>query len=495
MKRTSSCTKTIVVLLGTVCFLSSYRPSFAREEPASDPSKIPPWVVKELRKTCDLLAREPEKNIVALDRIVHVQLCLKDLQGARKTFEAMAPVLEEDTQYFVEKLAVLEAETGDVESALKTLASVSKEEGEERRNCSVLLSVARAAAQSGRKAGAEKALARAIATGLRIEEGEDKQFALFEIGTTQIALGKREEARKTHRLLESLTAELKDKGQVRARALCQLGTLSAQLSDQKAAKHYFAESLRAMNVRQVPAADLMSMIAIAQAESGDMSGALATARSPSTLGSIAAIQLSRGDRAGAEETTKRIRHFLRYYSPTLSALAKSYANSGETGKALALAKGIEDEGCKAQLTLEIAASVAQRGDKKTARQIAEGIKPPLVLRDHKTWGKSYETSPFVVEYTNASAGARWEAAGDLTSAALLCRIALEGRGGIAYSEDLERWDVRKVARTQTAAGDASGSLSWVVKLSASKRLEGLLGMADGLALLANEKDRLGKKKD
>src|SRR5262249_22124419 len=155
--------------------------------------------------------------------------------------------------------------------------------------------------------------------------------------------------------------------------------------------------------------------------------------------------------------------------------------AGEGAKAITIAGNITEESRKAQAMLQIATILARRGDKTSARKLAEGLTYPRVrdeflrrlgqnqqfdFRDYKTWGEYYENTSV---FTISSFRAAQETAGDLTAAAMQCRVVLEGRGGISYSKVLDHWDVRKVAKAQATAGDASGALGWLEGLSASQR--------------------------
>src|SRR5262249_54658055 len=111
---------------------------------------------------------------------------------------------------------------------------------------------------------------------------------------------------------------------------------------------------------------------------------------------------------------------------------------------------------------------------------ALGGRKRFVFRDHTSWGELYESGP---AFTKISHLLNQQTAGDLTAAALRCRIALEGRGGITYSDVLDQWEVGTVAKAQAAAGDLTGALAWVERLSPPKRVEALAGLAESLATL------------
>jgi tetratricopeptide (TPR) repeat protein len=510
--RRSNPVKDLVVVLSAAWFICSGRTLLAGGAPEVDRA----FVIGHLRNASRLLPTERDQKLHALARIGIAQVQLKDLQGALKTLQTVPPIERRIMYDFVAQLGSLEASMGDPENAVTTVESVAWQSWH-FEHCEALLAAARAAAKTGRKAATERAIVRSIEIAMRMEDDHHHMpDILCKIGTTQIAVGASAEAKKTRRLLESLTDRLKEDDQARARSLRHLGLLCARLSEHQAAKVHFANALRAINPRVATAGSAYRWIAEAQAEFGDIEAALTTARSIGTpfhryedrdaaLQSIAMLQLSINNRAGAEHTVKQIPQFFQYHSEALTALVESYARAGEANKAIAMANSIIEDSRKAQAMLQIATILAQRGDKKVARKIAEGLTYPRFrdgllrrlghnqqfnFRDHKTWGELYESTG---EFTIASSRGNQATAGDLTAAAMQCRIALDGRGGIAYGKVLEYWDVRKVAKVQAAAGDASGALDWLEGLSASQRLEALLGLADGLASFLEQRDRIGKK--
>jgi hypothetical protein len=476
-----------------------------------------------LRKASDTLAREPVKNARALADVGIAQVRLQDLEGASKTLLAIPADKRVHSDDFVEQLTSRQAAAGDVAGALKTVASVHWGiwyDAEAR----ALLAVGREAARAGQKTEAETAITRAAAAVAQMRDDDWQHIALFKIALAQVEAGFPEGARKTFRELEHLTELLSKAAHRRAHALCRMGTLSARLGDLKAAQKYFAAAIAAIAVYDGGGGPVQATIAIAQAEAGDPIGGMVTALNDPrrlfgswsggerdrALHGIVLARLSQGDRARAQQTADEIaegqwsRH---YHTAALFAIAESYARAGEMRRAIVVAERMEEGSRKAQALLGIAALMAQRGDKPAARRLADGItflrsqdhlmrqfgkEKRFRFADHTTWDYPYESTG---GFTMASARANRDIAGDVTAAAMRCRVALDGQGGEIDREVAEGWQVDKVARAQAAAGDAQGVLAWMDRLPEAKKLQALLGAADGLALLRDERARLRQRKD
>jgi hypothetical protein len=494
-------------LLGALCFSLAFWVSLARAGSENDRAML----AKQLLTERDHFAREPMKNLDFLVSIGIAQIKVKDQKEAQKTLAIVAAGNPRDICEFVGCLAALQARMGDFEKALVTVSSI-RWKSWHFSHCQALLAVARGAADAGFKTGATKAIARAIGVAEHIQDHAVRHSIMCDIGMTQIALGLSVDARKTLGVLEDLIPKINTNEQSLARALCSMGCLCEKLPDHPSATKYFAEAVRAIDVKSLGGGVAHEMIAVAQAEAHDVVGAIQVAQSiPETfplsanrtkaLYGIAMIQISRNDCLGAEKTASQIRQFLNYRSLILIAIAKSYAHSGKTMKAIAVADRIKGDSRKAQAMLEIATIVAQRGDKKTAWKIADGLNypqahdpfigstssgPRFVFRDSKTWGVHYEPTG---GFTMASLQHGKETANDLTAAAMRCRVALEGNGIGIDRKILNRWDVRSIANVQSANGDAIGALTWAEYLSGLQRLSALLGVADGLAVLEETKGK------
>jgi hypothetical protein len=422
----------------------------------------------------------------------------------------------------------MQAAMGDIEGAIKTIDAVRWH----AEQVEAWLSLADAAAKAGRKALANQAMARAGELIVQLEDANSRIEVLCEIGRIQLAMGASAEAKETRRSVEMLAYQIVDKGE-RTQALIYLGNLMADLADHKAALKALADALLTIDQQSSRGSSALEAIALAQAKAGDLKAAIRTARANAgnqdralrdiakardieafsqaaraiavnqdrALHGIAMMQLAKNDLAGAEDTTKMIKAFMQYHCAALIAIAQRYASAGETMRAIKVAEAITNDSRKAQAMLEIATAVALRGDKKAAQKIAEGLtyprpqlergdQAPFEFRDFKTWGRCYECDG---SFTMASAHAHADTAGDLTAAAMRCRVALAGKAAITHCEELDGWDVRKVARAQTAAGDAQGALGWLDGLKGTRKLEALLGVAEGLASIAEQRPN-GKEK-
>jgi tetratricopeptide (TPR) repeat protein len=373
---------------------------------------------------------------------------LSDLRGALQTLRRVPGADRPEVPDFVASLAALQAARGDTAGALKTVSDVPWGR-RDLDHCRALLAVARSAGRAGHPADAAQAAGRAAEVAAGTAEDIYRHIALYDVGMAQVAIGATDAARATHRELAALTARIGG-DQSRARSLCRMGRLSAKLARADEAARYFAEALLAIDVRSLGGASAYEAVAVAQAESGDIPGAVRTARAiPETfplsadrdkaLYGIALVQLARGDLAGSADTAGQIRHFLQYHSAALIAIAEGHARAGEEAQALTSAGGITNDSRRAQAVLAVAAVLAQRGDAAAARKLAEGLAYPrvrdellaapgrgqqFVFRDHTTWGTLYESG---TSFTMTSYHVAKETADDLTAAAMLCRVALGGR--------------------------------------------------------------------
>jgi hypothetical protein len=435
-------------------------------------------------------------------KIGMAQVELRDFKGARNTLKTVLDTFSRDQYYliydFIKRLAVGEAAVGELDAAEQTLIAFHRDSSS-RYYCDDLLSAALAAAKAGKKTDTIAAIAKVAQLVNRMKDGRDKQVLLFQLATTQIAIGSPMDAAKTRNLVEDLTGKLGESDPYRTNSLHNLGTLSAQLSDQAATKRYFADSLQSAKGNSSDLSSAKQAVAVGLAEAGDVAGAIQMALTipesgdrDGALGRIALIQLKNGDRTGAEETAQKIQHYRQYQNESVLAIAETCAQLGDTKKAFTVAGNIKNNSRRAQAMLTIAAIVAEGGDKQAALKIAESLTYPtsqflggvFVFRDPKTWGDVYESG---FAFTFLSWEVAKDTAGDLTAVAMRCRIAIRGKGDISYSHVLEGWDARKAAKAQTFGGDAAGALSWVERLPAEKRLEGLWGIAEGIGALLEAK--------
>lgn len=427
---------------------------------------------------------------------------LGDLAAARETLQRILAVVPKELSYLdlelSAKLAAAEAAAGDMDAAKRILLSIF-EDSESHYYCNYLLDCALAAEKNGYKKSSRTAVAAVAATVREMKGKYDKQRVLYKLATTQIAVGMVKEAIGTMKQLVALTGQVGEKDAYRMYFLVDLGSLSARLMDHATSRMCFGEALAAAKAASRDISDAKEQIALAMAEAGDVAAALETALSiPETgwdvfsrdgaLRSIAQVQLRNGDIAGAGETARKIRHLSQRRNEAVLDILEVYIRNGNTAKAIEQAQTIEKQSHSAQAHLTIAAILAERGDNAQAQKMADGISNPVfgfpfrrgatfAMSDPKTWGRLYDLG---IGFTMASCRVAQDTAGDLTAAAMRCRVALRGKGDIEYSEELEQWDARKAARAQAKAGDAAGALIWVRQLKTENRIEGLWGIAEGL---------------
>jgi hypothetical protein len=502
-------------LVGAIGFASSvvWIAAFVSAAAASAPDDPRTKVIAELRAFKEFPSKSLWSPAQLRAKIGMAQVDVRDFEGARETLKTIFGATARDQYYqnpllyhLIKNLAVAEAADGDLEAAKRTL-KVIHGESQGSYYCQDVLSVAHAAAKAGKKNEASAELSNVAEMVSRLKDDKDKRSGLFQLATTQITMGFRMHATRTTKSLEELTAKLGDDDWYRAYALLDLARLFAELSDQVAAKRHFAEAVEAAKRHKELEFHVRQQVAVEIAESGDVPAAIELALTipdvgfesadrGRALGAIACIQLKNGDRPGAEATAQKIKHWLQYQSGSLLKIVEAYARLGESKKAIATAGTIKDDSRKAQAMLTVAAIVAERGDKKAALKIAEGLTYPtsqfplpsggqFVFGDPKSWGNLYEMG---FAFTMTSFHVAKDTAADLTAAAMRCRVAVIGQGDITYSEELEQWDARKVAKAQALAGDAAGAFQWVERLTAENRLEGLCGITEGIAALtkANE---------
>ncbi|MCI0643138.1 MAG: hypothetical protein L0Y72_31285 [Gemmataceae bacterium] len=425
---------------------------------------------------------------------------MRDLEGARTTLKWVVDNRDSTVALmgnkFIERVALAEAAAGDLDAAKRTLIAY-RGNSEHPYYCDDLLTAALAAIETGNKKDVHAAVA-GVAETLSLKH-RDKLSDLFKLATTQYAIGLTIDARKTAKVLEDLIDKRGDSGLDRGFVLCGLAALSARLADQAAAKRFLADAVRAARAHLGGDTYQTQQFAVILAETGDVSAALQIALAipepgdrDCALGGIALVQLKNGDCTVAEQTAQKIESY-QYFNEALLAIAEAYARRGETKKALEAAGTIKNDSRKAQAMLTIAAIVAERGDKQAALTIADNLTypswpgRPFMFRDPETWGKMYESTGL---FTMLMWRMEKDAAADLTAAAMRCRVAIRGRGDISYSKELEQWDARKAAKAQALGGDAGGALSWVERLAPENRLDGLLGIAEGISAEASQPRRL-----
>ncbi len=249
---------------------------------------------------------------------------------------------------------------------------------------------------------------------------------------------------------------------------------------------------------------------MAQAAAGEVESALDDANAIQTAFQrerifldVAKLQWAAGDRAGFEKTLTLCKWTTAHQGEGLRLLAESYARNGEIKKALEVTERIEDDSQHAQAILGIAAILARHGDYVAAANLADNIAIPrpkinefapsdlmwgqrYIYRDPATW-RTIDDRQTVIPGADA---AEVEIASELVAATMLCHVTLEGRYPIADRELLAWWDVLNVAKAQASGGDAASVLKWSELLPENRKLEALLGAAEGMAAFLNEKARV-----
>lgn len=477
-----------VLWLAIACYAFSPKFVFAGENHKDERAKLAQYF-RDFEK---LVAHETDAGSRSwrLVSIVNSQLRIKDLPGALRSINSLT---EEHREWFdIALLASLQAEEGQYGAAMKTAAK-------QKDNPASFLAVAQVAHKAVRKTEANNAIAAALDVAQKIENKQQRFRAFTAIADAFMSMKAPDEVRELVTPMMAMVELLKDDPAARGHQLNQLAELHVKIGDKKEARKLIEQAFTASALKSSSNArrDLAVALAVIDDIEGAFGVALTVEKAPfhaahrdAALHEIAKIQLRNDDLAGAEITLKRIRSFPGYYDNMHVVIAKKRAEIGDLEKAETSAKSIVNQTRKAQGILEVALIIAKRGDKKAARALAEGLSFPnfapsplpleghFVFNDHKTWGVNYENDG---NFTMASAWSMHERVGDLTAAAIRCRIALEGEGGIEYSKIVESWHHYKVAQAQTAAGDPKGVFLWADRLTGQARLDALLGMADGFA--------------
>lgn len=488
-------------LAACVGTLAAATPAVASDDPRQK-------VIAELRAFEDFPAKSFWSPAQLRAKIGMAQVDVRDLEGARITLKAIVDATARDQYYqnpnfysLVKRLAVAEAANGDVEAAKKTLDAIHGKSHDSRYYCQDSLAVALAAAGAGKQGEASAILGSVEELLSRLKDG-DRRSALFQLAMTQVSLGLQMDAARSAKELEALTNKIPEGDWYRAYELRDLGHLYVKLSQQDAAKRHFASALEAAKRHNEQESGVRQQIAVELAEAGDISAGIQLAMTipdsasrDCALCSIAKIQLKQGNRAGAEETAGKIKHFLQYQNESVLAIVEIYADLSDTKKAIEAAETIKNASRRAQAMLTIAAIMAEGGDKKAGLKLADSLTFPasqfplpagseFSFTDPKTWGGLYEMD-FAITMTSFLVAQ--DDAATLTAAAIRCRVAVRGRGDIMYGEALESWDARKAGKAQALAGDAGGAFLWVDRLSAENRLEGLCGIAEGIGMMMDAK--------
>jgi tetratricopeptide (TPR) repeat protein len=471
-------------------------------------------VTRELRAAARRLAvADPDLAFESLAQIGTAQCLIADADGAAATLAIVPPRLRRTraVMAFVERLVAAQTRQSPKDVFATVQAVIDGKPGLGEDECVLWLSVARAAKDRGEIRAAVKSLRNASAVAEKIEGDFRQPTALCRIALAQAEIEGKKEAMETLRQVVEHSETAAPASDIEwPQLLSQYHVLLAEaywkVGDIKAARESLNRATAVIGPRAPGGDSAYGRAAITLAKLGDTEGALQLASKlpdewPQCIGrdealaGVAVILAERGKLDSAVETAGRIGSYVECRDKTLVRICTACAATGDLKKALGMSEKIDNPSRRAEAVLEVAGTMAQKGEKPEARRLAEevklstteegprfGVAPPQAFsfRAYETWGLFHENVDYEV-YTIASRSEARSAAGDLTASAMRCRVLLEGKAQIAYLEAIEKWDVRKVARAQAASGDSEGAMEWVRKLSMKNRLAGLIGLAEGLA--------------
>jgi S1-C subfamily serine protease/ribulose-5-phosphate 4-epimerase/fuculose-1-phosphate aldolase len=248
-------------------------------------------------------------------------------------------------------------------------------------------------------------------------------------------------------------------------------------------------------------------IAEAQAQAGDRQGAaqtfaqaVATARSiehayshapsylrasassfrASALREIVRVQALAGDIAGALATARSLEDaWVR--APAFAAIAQAQAQAGDITGALATARSIEDASERAPALADIAKAQAQAGDRQGAAQtVAQALATARSIE-----GTSKRAGALAnIAQAQAQAGDR-QGAAQTFAQALATAQSMENASGRA-------WALPDIAEAQAQAGDRQGAAqTFVQAVAAARSMEGAYWRAQALRHIAKKQVQAG----
>jgi hypothetical protein len=437
---------------------------------------------------------------------------LNDLTGAEQTARAIFAgpplALSHDLESnFISDLTIARGATGDVEAAyvlFKKYQMAAQQIEIDQTFTASRVAMARALAHSDHRETARRVCEDTIrdlqsARTQRQKTGGYTSFSwyeregLFWIAGAQIQIGDVTGARRTRGLIEAELGDLPAEGEYsRHWWYPQLAELAWTLGETRAAPRLFAQA------RSNSRPNFVNWRGIVRVESqqDDLTGALRDVAQihDESLRDIALIDLvlhqaRRGNLDFAEQVVQNNFHGSDKRGFLQVGLAKARAQTNNLEKALAVTRQIQCDVRRAQAILEIAAVLAKQSQKQTARRLAADLSflredtffrrnaPKTFAFDkQETWAGSYLNlagSLHTAMYNE-------DIEGELLSAAVRCRVALDGPGSVrAIPAMHDRWDVRKAAFAQAGEGDAKGALSWFDSLPRQRRVAALIGAASG----------------
>jgi tetratricopeptide (TPR) repeat protein len=423
--------------------------------------------------------------------IIREQAKLGDVAGAMRNATVLGKAMERKTPEFG-SVALGQAEAGDVAGAWATCERIHPQWG--MRKGMALCDVANALAEAGRFEPAlqtvekiEKLPAKDDDT--RKSNRGSRNFSLLMIACEQAKRGQVKEALQT--------AERADNEVMKARTLQEIAKIRLERGDQRGAQEAVQRALPIVK-REI---DFASETIAAQAEAGDVPGALETtakylkgSAKGAALILISIAQAKNGDRNAAARTFKEGLALVKTEKTLLGYLALKLAKAGEFDRALELAALSGSPGSVLQ---EVAAGVAKTGDFGRALTIANSIKndarnkaralceiaaaqakarQPLA---RQTFQRAFEAAMADTEEMTAlkELGRAQLQAGYVDAAADTFNEARKR----AIKRRLDSPEFQEIGQAQAAGGDALGALKWArAQASPLLKARSLVGVVQGL---------------
>jgi tetratricopeptide (TPR) repeat protein len=425
---------------------------------------------------------------------IREQAKLGDVAGAMRNAKAMGQAFERKVPEFG-SVAKGQAEAGDVGGAWATCERIDPQWGIWKGMA--LCDVANALAEAARFDAAlqtvekiEKVPAKDDDT--RKSNRACRNYSVFTIACEQAKRGQVKEALQT--------AERTD-GLMRARTLQEIAKIRLERGDQRGAKEAVEMALSIFKRRNNFAQDVSYEMVAAQAEAGDVPGALETTTTffkgsdkGCALILISIVQAKSGDRNAATRTFKEGLALVKTEKKTLGYLALKLAKAGEFDRALELAALSGNPG---NVLREVAVGVAKTGDfgraltvansiKNDARNKAEALceiaaaqakaRQPLA---RQTFQRAFEAAMADEEEVTAlqEIGRSQLQAGYVDAAADTFN---EARKRVIVLK-LSPSEFQEIAQAQAAGGDPRAALSWARSRSSRPlKARSLVGVLQGL---------------
>ena len=383
-------------------------------------------------------AREIEPRTTkqeTLCAIAAAQMEARSAEQARQTFaEAIADVAasknRDSAMYDLSAIAHAQIEAGLLSEALATTQRID----DAALKASAFSAIAATQAEQGSALQARRSLADAIAAMQAVALPDAKVGLLCRIATIQGQIGDSDQANQTLAEAVAIAGRIR-RPDAKVTALCEIATAQAKVGQLPLARATFSKALamaREVEGDELSKSWVLQGIAVAQAETGLTTEALATAREIEQADAI--LRTFRGNAMGDAFGAN---------AEAFTAIAAAQAKAGRFADAIATARRIQDARRKALALHEIAAAQVEAGKPDQARQTAgEASEAVLLIADVGEKGDF----PVLLSHAQREAGLVAEAlvTGRLIESPDSRAVAL-GWGAVAQAERGQTEDARKTA--------------------------------------------------